>query len=253
MRRSSTDSRPLHKVLRIEGESIPYTVEWRKVKYPRLELKTGKLKIILPKGVKDETPILERNLQWILKRHEEIKRAKENIANSLSGNGILIFGSFYKVEPGIPLVIFLNGIQKKFDLMKERDQVKLRNFLKKILREELRKLVNHYSSKFGLRFGRIYIRNQKTKWASCSSSGNLSFNFRLVHVPYDILKYVVCHEVLHLAEKGHSKKFWEKIREEFPNYKEMEKKLFEYWFFTMDSQFPDIRFIGKRKTSRNLE
>lgn len=91
--------------------------------------------------------------------------------------------------------------------------------------------MGEYSSKFGVSHGKIYIKSQRTKWASCSSLKNLSFNFRLVHLPPELVRYVVCHEVLHLVERGHTRSFWERLAQEFPNYREMEKKLLEYWFF----------------------
>jgi hypothetical protein len=78
----------------------------------------------------------------------------------------------------------------------------------------------------------VTIRRQKTKWGSSSSKGNLSFNLKLICLPEELVRYVVFHEILHLREKKHSFLFWERIRKEFPNYKDLEKSLLEYWFYT---------------------
>ncbi|MCE5216044.1 M48 family metallopeptidase [bacterium] len=60
--------------------------------------------------------------------------------------------------------------------------------------------------------GRVYIMDQRTRWGSCSRQGNLSFNWRLVMAPPEVLTYVVAHEVAHLAERKHSQRFWLIVR-----------------------------------------
>ncbi len=85
-----------------------------------------------------------------------------------------------------------------------------------------------------MQFNRIFIKKQRTKWASCSSRKNLSFNFWLICLPRELIRYVVCHEITHLKEKRHNAAFWEAVGREFENYKELEKSLFEYWFFIQE-------------------
>ena len=81
------------------------------------------------------------------------------------------------------------------------------------------------SRRLGLRFNTIMIRNQKTRWGSCSSRGNLSFNFKLATAPQDVIDYVVLHELIHLREPSHSRRFWRLVEQECPNYREYKEWL----------------------------
>lgn len=76
------------------------------------------------------------------------------------------------------------------------------------------------SRRLDLRFDTIMIRSQKTRWGSCSSQGNLSFNFKLATAPQEVIDYVVLHELMHLKEPNHSKRFWRLVEQECPKYRE---------------------------------
>ena len=85
--------------------------------------------------------------------------------------------------------------------------------------------VSHYASVMGVSYGRITMRNQKTRWGSCSSEGNLNFNCRLLFVPDRIVDYVVIHELAHRRFMNHSKAFWKEVEKYMPDYKEQKKLL----------------------------
>ncbi len=85
--------------------------------------------------------------------------------------------------------------------------------------------VDHYSRMMGVRYGKITIRMQKTRWGSCSSKGNLNFNCLLMKAPDEIIDYVVVHELCHLIEMNHSDKFWAEVEKVIPDYKEKRKWL----------------------------
>ena len=78
--------------------------------------------------------------------------------------------------------------------------------------------VEHYASIIGVDYHRITVRNQRTRWGSCSSKGNLNFNIALMMVPANILDYVVVHELCHRLEMNHSAKFWEQVGKAYPEY-----------------------------------
>jgi len=74
----------------------------------------------------------------------------------------------------------------------------------------------------------ITIRDQKTRWGSCSSRGTLSFNYRLIFAPPAVLDYVVVHELCHLTHMNHSADFWNKVASVMPDYKQHRKWLKEH-------------------------
>ena len=76
----------------------------------------------------------------------------------------------------------------------------------------------------------IRIKNQKTRWGSCSSIGNLNFNWKLSMAPYEVIEYVVIHELCHRLEMNHSKKFWNHVEKLCPKYKTHSKWLSENHF-----------------------
>lgn len=87
--------------------------------------------------------------------------------------------------------------------------------------------VEYYARKMGISYGRITIREQKTRWGSCSSKGNLNFNWKLTLMPMEILDYVVVHELAHRREMNHSKDFWKIVEQVLPDYQERRKQLRE--------------------------
>jgi predicted metal-dependent hydrolase len=72
----------------------------------------------------------------------------------------------------------------------------------------------------GVRYSRIIVRNQRSRWGSCSSRGELSFNWRLVLAPHDVLDYVVVHEVCHLVEHHHGTAFWKLVERRRRGYRD---------------------------------
>ena len=87
--------------------------------------------------------------------------------------------------------------------------------------------VRRFAERMGVTYGRITIRNQRTRWGSCSSDGNLNFNCLLMRTPDDVLEYVVVHELCHRKEMNHSPKFWAEVERVLPNYRESKRWLKE--------------------------
>lgn len=78
--------------------------------------------------------------------------------------------------------------------------------------------VRYYAPKVGVTYGRITIRNQRTRWGSCSGRGNLNFNCLLMLTPPEVIDSVVVHELCHRKEMNHSKRFYEEVLRVYPDY-----------------------------------
>lgn len=126
---------------------------------------------------------------WIQKHLEKRQRAQENLSKE---------GRYTKQE-----------IEKMVD------------FAKAVIPQK----VAYYARLLGVTYGRITIRNQKTRWGSCTSTGNLNFNCLLVMMPPEILDYVVVHELCHRFEMNHSAKFWARVGQMMPDYRVCRKWL----------------------------
>jgi len=98
---------------------------------------------------------------------------------------------------------------------------KYRKQAKDIILERVAVINNFY----GFEYGRISIRNQRTRWGSCSRQGNLNFSYRLIFLEQDAFDYVIAHELCHLQEFNHSAKFWQLVGKYSPNYKLLCQKI----------------------------
>jgi predicted metal-dependent hydrolase len=94
----------------------------------------------------------------------------------------------------------------------------LRSWYRLEAASKLRERVDHWSAVLGVKSLQLTIRDQRTRWGSCSARGRLSFSWRLILAPFDVLDYVVLHEVAHLREHNHSKRFWAIVSEQCPDY-----------------------------------
>jgi predicted metal-dependent hydrolase len=100
-----------------------------------------------------------------------------------------------------------------------------RDWLIQIAREQIGNRVTFYSKEHGFEFNRVAIKNQRSRWGSCSTKKNLNFNWKLILTPSLCLDYVVVHELCHLKQMNHSKNFWNLVEEIMPDYKLHRRKL----------------------------
>lgn len=204
----------------MEGVKMDILVERKPVKNARIQvLADGKVRVVAPPSFKVED-FIKKQAEWINKKLKEI----EEFAKEIEGKeGLLLLeGEFYHLVE-----------DERFEILdsvvKYRSMRDLKRKLAAMLREELRSTVSFYSRLLGIKYGRIFIKMQKTKWASCSSQRNLSFNLAILALPKRLREYIVVHELAHLIEPKHTKAFWEIVEFYYPDYRDAEKELKKYW------------------------
>jgi len=92
---------------------------------------------------------------------------------------------------------------------------------RKIILENL----DFFAKLYGVKCRKVAIRNQKSKWGSCSKARNLNFNYKVALLPKDQRDYIIVHELCHLIEFNHSNKFWAEVEKTIPGYKAIRKKV----------------------------
>lgn len=102
--------------------------------------------------------------------------------------------------------------------------VKDKEEARRIISARLVDLNKHYN----FTYNRVAIRNQSSRWGSCSKNKNLNFNYKLLHISPEDRDYVIVHELCHLAEMNHGPKFWALVAELCPNYKDSRARLREH-------------------------
>lgn len=115
-----------------------------------------------------------------------------------------------------------------FPLKVEDRQLEEKNHFKKHAKEARKKIsarLEEINSLYNFTYHRVSIRNQKTRWGSCSRDGNLNFNYRLILLKPEFLDYVITHELCHLQEFNHSPDFWRLVAKVCPDYKRIRKEL----------------------------
>lgn len=113
----------------------------------------------------------------------------------------------------------------------------LRDFLIEYARSYIEKRLKHFVSSEGFKINKVAIREQSTRWGSCSSQSNLNFNWKLILTPPEILDYVVIHELCHTRQMNHSKNFWHEV-----SLIDKEYKVHEKWLKVNGNQI--IKFLN---------
>ena len=123
------------------------------------------------------------------------------------------------------------GRMQEREKMRQQARIHLDAAQEKELRERAKSVLAqrtaYFARQIGVTYGRITVRDQKTRWGSCSQTGNLNFNFRLILAPLEVWDYVVVHELCHRRQMNHSAQFWQEVAQVLPDYRKRKAWLTE--------------------------
>jgi predicted metal-dependent hydrolase len=169
---------------------------------------------------------------WIEKKQAVVQKNSYLIRPKqfVNGEEFLYLGKVFQLEivDGLKTIkIEANTIKfpQKFLPKAEQHLVK---WYKLMAKEIITDRVEIYAEQMGLRFKAIRISSAKTRWGSCSGVNSLSFTWRLMRTPLEVIDYVVIHELAHIKIKNHSKYFWSYVKQILPNYQDYKKQLKAY-------------------------
>ncbi len=208
--------------IKLAGEEVPLTVRLsaraRRMKV-RVEA-TRALTLILPSGVHPAEGIafLKKEQDWIL---DKLGAVAPPVLFE-PGAILPIFGKDHVImhTPGKRgTVVRQDG---KIQVCGDRAHLprRFKDWAYKEIRQALTERVDAHTDHLKVRRGRLSIRDQKSRWGSCSSTGNLNFSWRLIFMPEEVVDYVAAHEVAHLVHLDHSPAFWRVTRSLCPHMKE---------------------------------
>ena len=179
---------------------------------------------------------LDSKKEWILKTLEYYERVRSNYVEANLKSGTISFlGKRYNLQITkdiAPSVIVSDNLSKiTFHVT---DRRKYKDDLKQWYLAQTRRIVSEHLDLIRKRnpslpaYNKVSIKNQRSRWASCSENGNLNFNLILAALPIEIIDYVIIHELAHLIELNHSKDFWNIVKMTDPEFQTHRKLLHKY-------------------------
>lgn len=167
-----------------------------------------------------------QKIRCIIKNHPRSR----NLKLSINSDGTCtVTKPFWVARKFAEIFVFekFDWIIKKIQEVQENSLFSNKKYsdYKEDARAHISERIKFLNLKYGFEYNKIYIRDQKSRWGSCSSKGNLNFSYKLLFLPSELSDYIIVHELCHLREMNHSKKFWDLVGDTFPNHKELRREL----------------------------
>jgi len=173
--------------------------------------------------VREKTP-------WIVRKQVQVRQRPRPPERQgfIDGEKFLYLGEPYalRVVSGLHVPLDFDG--KEFllrDVYRSVARNRFAEWYKQKAFNVISQRVNYYAGGADLKFGKIMITDANSRWGSCGPKGTLNFSWRLIMAPMEVVDYVVVHELMHLTERNHSRKFWREVEAVFPGYKQVHRWL----------------------------
>ncbi|MHB8074821.1 M48 family metallopeptidase [Desulfosporosinus fructosivorans] len=229
----------------IDTTEIFYSIRRsHKAKYVSISIGENGVHVVAPISMNDTEIIslVEKKRHWIINKYDKYHQRVLQLPverEFVSGEKHLFKGNSYPLKVidskgRFTKVNLTDGqllVEIKVGLPSDIRREEIRRHLEKWYIREARELIlerlEFFSGIIGVKVNNVRLKNQKTRWGSCSQKGNLNFNWKLVMAPIEIVDYVVVHELCHLKQMNHSPRFWLLVENQIRDYKKMRKWLKE--------------------------
>jgi predicted metal-dependent hydrolase len=219
--------------LMINGTALTYSLRYsQRARRLRITISDTGVTLVLPVGfpVREGEKFLTKNVAWVQQQLERRQKlAAKSGRNRLPKDILLLRGSAVQVEIHEEAGrLARSRIEEKGDRLSitlpagksAAAPAVLEHWLRELARTEIEAEVAKQAQRMHASPKTVTIRDQRTRWGSCSSRGTLSFNWRLIMVPPTVMQYVVIHELAHMHVPNHSADFWRLVSQFYPAYKE---------------------------------
>ena len=210
---------------------ITFNLIYRKRKTMSIEVETtGEVTVIAPVGTSTDDIVekVKSRAGWIVSKQYESKFINDTKIKreAVSGESYMYLGRNYSLDIRVDENIdniSVKLFQGKFVVntyIKDEDLIKkaMENWYREKTLAKVKERVSYYSSYFNNEVTTVKVKEQKKRWASCTSKNELLFNWRCVMAPVFVLDYIVVHEMCHMEYKNHSKDFWNRVCAVMPDY-----------------------------------
>lgn len=214
-------------------EGLEFQVEITRTdrrKSASISLDGNLVKVIVPKSLSDRRirDLISKRTPWIkTKLKEQSLRSSPKPKEYVSGETVPYLGKNYRLKViegdvlsikmvgGYLVAIVLNGEQNRQDVVKHL----LENWYIRQAKRRLKEKTERLSKIVGVTPMSVSVKNYKSRWGSCSISGELTYNWRIILAPHRIVDYVVVHELCHLLEHNHSPRYWRHVEHHIPDWR----------------------------------
>ena len=191
---------------------------------PRIDVDIHGVTVVLPESSSVTTSeLLRDNAAWVVEKMRGFEKYREQVPERQfeEAESFPYLGEAHEVVvEQRPSSSVVDGTLRLAKHHVEETSIKraLETLYRRNARQRFERRADHFAEQMEVEYEKIEVRNQRTKWGSCSSNGTLGLNWRLMMAPPEIVDYVVVHELAHLREANHSSEFWSLVAEYDPEY-----------------------------------
>ena len=213
----------------LTGQTMPLRIDYRKRRNARRYILRVNSSgdggcVTIPRGGSraEARSFAQRNLSWL---EEALRRGRVRAQTAADDGHILFRGEKVPIAQISADEASLGGHAMRLKPGAGSFRARLQSSLWAMARAELPLRLHTLAAAQGLAVKRVSVRNQRSRWGSCSAKGVISLNWRLIQTPDFVRDYIIVHELMHLREMNHSARFWKLVREAFPRTDEAEQWL----------------------------